>query len=263
MPEGIQQERSTTRPAFHSALSGSRFLAAFAAADERRAIEAVALPARALSAQTDLVREGDATDRLYVLTEGWAYRYKTTRDGSRQIVALVVPGDVANLDTLMFGRADFGVRTLTEAKIVAIPCGELLALATYHAGIGMVLTRFALMENAILSQWALCLGRMSAQQRLAHLLCEMGQRLAPEHKEDDSMSFDMPLTQEQLADTLGLTSVHVNRMLQHLRGEGLVETTGRRISFPDVARLRDVADFDARYLHGGKHDGFRPWPASA
>lgn len=243
-------------------MTGSRFLAAFAASDDKLVLEAVALPERTVRSSSDLFLEGNAPDLLYILTEGWAYRYKTTRAGDRQIVALIVPGDIANLDTLMFGRADFGVRTLTEGKVVAIPCAELLAVASYHGGIAKVLTRFALIENAILSQWALCLGRMSAQQRLAHLLCELGERLAPERR-DDGMSFDMPLTQEQVADTLGLTSVHVNRTLQHLRTEGLVETAGRKVRFPDVARLRDMADFDARYLHSGENDGFRPWPATA
>lgn len=246
-------------PAFNDALSGSRFLAAFSAPDDRRAIEAVALPARTRSAQTDLVREGDVADRLYILTEGWACRYKTTREGSRQIVAILVPGDVANLDALAFRRADFGVRVLSMVKAVAIPCDDMAALASTHAGIGATLSRLAMTENAILSQWALCLGRMSAQQRLCHLLCELGQRVVP-NQADNQISFDLPLTQEQIADTLGLTSVHVNRTLQQLRGEGLVATDRRTISIPDVAKLRGVAEFDGRYLHDGP-DGFRPWSA--
>lgn len=258
--ENGQYDSADVRPPIGNGLTGSRFLAAFATPDERRALQAVSQPMRTLRANSVLVREGDAPDLLYVLIDGWACRYKTTRDGSRQIVALVVPGEVANLDTLMFDRADFGVCTLTEGRVVAISCDELLALATHHAGIGRTLTRLALTENAILSQWALRLGRMSAQRRLAHLLCELSRRLAPE-RDDGAIGFDMPLTQEQLADTLGLTAVHVNRMLQQLRGEGLVETAGRRISFPDAAKLREVAEFDAGYLHDGKDDGFRPWPA--
>lgn len=122
-------------------MTGSRFLAAFAASDDKLVLEAVALPERAVRSSSDLFLEGNSPDLLYILTEGWAYRYKTTRAGDRQIVALIVPGDIANLDTLMFGRADFGVRTLTEGKVVAIPCAELLAVASYHGGIAKVLSR--------------------------------------------------------------------------------------------------------------------------
>lgn len=261
MLEGAEQDHAVSGRRT-SGLTHSRFLAAFQSPDERMALEAVSLPPRTLPANTDLVREGDATDRLYVLTEGWACRYKTARDGSRQIVALLVPGDVANLDTLMFGRPDFGVRVLTAAKVVALPCEDVLALAGHHAGIGSVLARLSMIENAILSQWALCLGRMSAQKRLAHLLCELGERLHPDQAAD-GMRFDLPLTQEQLADALGLTSVHVNRTLQQLRGDALVETGSRTIGFPDVSRLRNVAEFDAAYLHAGSADGLRPWPAMA
>lgn len=257
MLEEVQRGTSRPRP---SALTGTRFLSAFQAGEEREALEAAALPVRTLRPNTDLLREGDATDQLHILVEGWGCRYKTTRDGSRQIVALVVPGDMANLDSLLFGRPDFGVRILTAAKTVAIPCDAALALAERHAGIGRAFTRLALGENAVLSQWALCLGRKSAQQRLAHLFCELGRRLTGENASDD-VSFDLPLTQEQLADTLGLTSVHVNRTLQQLRGEGLVETANRTITLPDVPRLRDVAEFDPAYLHCGTVDASALSPA--
>lgn len=249
-------------PRVRSGLAGTRFLAAFEGAEERFAVEALAQPPREVRAGGDIVREGEVVDRLYLVTEGWAYRYKTTRNGTRQIVALLIPGDLANLDTLMLSRADFGARTLTAAKVVAISCDDMLTLATYHAGIGKTLTRLATVENSILSQWALCLGRMSAQQRLAHLLCELGERISP-NQAHNSFSFNLPLTQEQLADTLGLTSVHVNRMLQGLRSEGLIESAARTMTFPDISRLRDAADFDAGYLHGGRANGFRPWPEPA
>lgn len=257
MADGGDHGGSAGRSPARGRLVGSRFLAAFENAEERQALEAVARSHRILPANVDLMREGDTTDQLYVLVEGWACRYKTTREGGRQIVALLVPGDVANLDALMFARPDFGVRTLTPITFVPLPCDDVRALASHHTGIARVLTRLAMIENAVLSQWALCLGRMSAQQRVAHLLCELGERLCPQDSRD-GMSFDLPLTQEHIADTTGLTTVHVNRTLQRLREESLVHLSNRRASFPHVARLRSLAGFDGVYLHASGADDLRP-----
>ena len=105
----------------------------------------------------------------------------------------------------------------------------------------------ALTDNAILSQWALCIGRHSARQRLAHLLCELSARLDPE--DGNESSFALPVTQEQLADALGLTSVHVNRTMQQLRTEGLIVTASRVVTIPDVSQLRKAGEFDPAYLH--------------
>jgi CRP-like cAMP-binding protein len=234
-------------------LAGTRLVSALLSAGERHAIEAAALPPRTIAANRDLVREGETTDQIHILTEGWACRFKTTFDGSRQIVALLVPGDVVNLDALMFRRPHYGVRSLTPATVVSIASGNLLELADGHAGIARALTRLALIENAILGQWALCLGRHSAHKRLAHLFCELAVRLGGD--EPVATAFDMPLTQEQLADALGLTPVHVNRTIKQLRHEGLVETSSRAVGLPDVRRLRDEAEFDPAYLHieAGEH----------
>lgn len=256
MLDVAQHSGAPSKLTARSQLAGSHFLASFHDAGDRHALEAAAQPLRPYPAGIDLVTEGHTTDRLLVLTEGWACRYKTTRDGSRQIVALIVPGEVANLDTLMFDQPDYGVRSLTPVKTVAITCEDALALAASHPGIGRTLTRLALAENAILRQWALCLGRQSARQRLAHLLCELGERLVP--GAESGISFELPLTQEQIADALGLTPVHVNRTLQQLRNDGLVETSSRTISLPDISRLRDLAGFDATYLHGERADRTRP-----
>lgn len=246
MLEAEQRGRSI-QPSKRDALTGTKFLAAFGSSGDRQALKMAALPDWRLQAYTDLVREDGASDQLYVLSEGWACRFKTTRDGSRQIVGLVLPGELANLDTLLFNRADFGMRVLTSAKVVAIPCDAALSLAERRPGVAGAFTRLALIENAILSQWALCLGRKSALQRLAHLLCELAVRLCGDV--EDPISFNLPLTQEQLADTLGLTSVHVNWMLQLMRHEGLIEFVRRVVTLLDAPKLREVAEFDPAYLY--------------
>jgi CRP-like cAMP-binding protein len=229
-------------------LAGSRLSAsAFLSREERQALEDATLPARTLRPNTELLREGAHADDLFVIVEGWACRYATTSDGGRQLTALLLPGDMGNLDSLMFSRLDYGVRTLTEVTVVAVPRDWALALAVQHPGIARTFTWLALLENVILTKWTQSLGRRSAKSRLAHLLCELGARL--DAGDDGESRFTLPLTQEQIADVLGLTSVHVNRVLQELRADRMVVTRYRRMILPDVARIRESCGFDARYLH--------------
>lgn len=223
-------------------LWNSRFLSR----EERDVLaEAFGSP-RSLHANADLVREGESSDAISIVTEGWACRYTTTRDGGRQLTALLVPGDVGNLDSLLLEPLHYGVRTLTKAVVVALPRDRASELAAQHPGIARTFTWLALVENTILSKWAQSLGRRTAKERLAHLLCELSVRLGGEH--GNTSSFAYPLTQEHVADALGLTSVHLNRTMQALRGNGLIETCQRTITLLDVARLRQIAGFDPRYL---------------
>lgn len=215
----------------------------FVSPEERAALAGVPLAARSLGAGDGLIREGDAPGSLYFLATGWAYRYTTTRGGGRQISAMLVPGSVCNLDNLMFKRADFGVRSLTQAKVLALPRDRALSLAAEHPGVGRAFTWLALAENAILSQWAVGLGRRTAQQRLAHFLCEMNLRLGGDG------SFELPLTQELIADALGLTSVHVNRTMQTLRTQSLIATNSRTVTILDDEGMRTLAEFDPSYLN--------------
>ncbi len=202
---------------------------------------------RQLAPGDELIREDSSPDHLYLLSAGWAYRYITMRSGGRQIPALIVPGGVCNLDNLLLERANFGVRALTRATVLALPRGQALALAAEHPGVGRAFTWLAVAENAILSQWALGLGRRSALGRLAHLLCELSIRAGASDAGEDS--FELPMTRELIADTLGLTPIHVNRTMQYLRAEGFISTAGRTMTILDLDRLRSVAEFDPSYLN--------------
>lgn len=202
---------------------------------------------RAVKVHTDLTREGVPADSLLILTEGWACRYLTTREGGRQITGLLLPGDVVNLDALMFTRPDHSVRTLTHAMVAAVRRDQITALAQAHDGIAAALTWLATLENAVLSRWTVSVGRRLAHERVAHLLCEVSVRLGAEAGNESS--FALPLTQEQIADALGLTAVHVNRMMRQLRNHDLIETDGRVVTLRDVARLRLIGGFDPGYLH--------------
>ena len=216
-------------------------------ADEQRALEDIASSPRSVRANTDIIREGAPADSLFVVLDGWAFRYATTREGGRQIPALLLPGDTCNLDSLMLDRLDYGVRTITDATVVSLPRDRAVALAAQHPGIARTFTCAAIVENAVLSAWMLSLARRPSKERLAHLLCELNARLGVEH--DNRSHFAFPMTQEQLADALGLTPVHVNRTMQQLRYDGLVESERRTLVLPDVAALRRVAGFNPRYLH--------------
>lgn len=239
-PAGLRVPRMT--------LAGTRIGASpLLSRDERQALERAASPPRSVRAGGEIVREREETDRLHIVLEGWACRYLTTRDGLRQIAALLVPGDTANIDTLTFERPDYGVRALTAATVLAISRDQALALAAEHAGIARTFMALALTDNAILSRWTLCLGRLSARQRLAHLFCELSARLDPEAENESS--FAMPVTQEHLSDALGLTSVHINRTLQQLRTEGLIVVESRTVTIPDIEQLRNAGEFDPAYLH--------------
>ncbi len=231
-------------PILWTALGRSRFLRP----EEQRALEDAADPPRTLGANKELIREGERNHGLFLITKGWAYRYALTRAGNRQIIALLVPGDVCNLDALLFDQLDYGVRTLTEMTIISITTERAIALAAQHTGIARTFLWLALVQNATLGKWAVGLGRRSAIERLGHLICELGERLDITRSEY-GVTFDFPLTQEQIGDTLGLTAVHVNRTLQRLRTDGLISVSGRTMTILNARQLHLVADFNGRYLH--------------
>ena len=244
-PEGALVHKS---PPLSSQLASTRrWNSRLLSREEQHALDSAVSSGRSVGPNIDLVREGESADNLFVVVEGWACRYTTTTDGRRQLPAVLVPGDIGNLDSLMFDRLDYGVRTITQATIVALPRSRALALSAQYPGIARMFTWAALVENAILGKWVLSLGRRSAKERLAHLLCELSTRLNMQNENESS--FACPLTQEQMADALGLTSVHVNRTLQQLREEGMVVTANRTMTLPDVAALRRIGGFNPRYLH--------------
>lgn len=235
-------------PEIPAAFEGVRLFGSDLLTDEdRRALADIAGAPRPLKAGVQFVAEGARVDSVHLMIQGWAYRYKTTRDGARQITGLAVPGDMCNLDSYMLPRVTYGVRTLTEAVAVSLPRDRAQALAAERPGIARAFTWFAIVENAALTEWTLALGRQTARQRLAHLLCEVHARLGGAHGKGDS--YELPLTQEQMADVLGLTGVHVNRTLGQLRAEGLIVVRGRQVTVLKVAELCQVGEFDDAYLH--------------
>ena len=216
--------------------------------DDRRAVLALPHRTRTVEASTYLTREGDLPAVCGVLGSGFAYRQKLTGDGVRQIVALHIPGDAMDLQHLFLDVADHSVQMLSRGEVAFIPRKDLQDLVDARPLIRHAVMTSVLVEGSIFREWVLNVGRRDARTRLAHLLCEFAIRMEAQGLTDGE-GFELPITQEQLADAVGLTPVHVNRTLKSLEADGLITRSKRNIGIPDWERLRDVGDFNQRYLH--------------
>ena len=202
---------------------------------------------RKLDAGAYLVREGNVPSICSVLIEGFAYRQKVTGDGARQIIALCIPGDAVDLQNMFLNIADHGVQMLTSGTVADLKRSDLQDLVMARPAIGAAIIKSTLVEASIVREWVVNVGRRDARERIAHLLCEFAVRL--ENRGLSPGGFELPMTQEQLADATGLTPVHVNRVLKVLEGEGLITRQRRQIQFPDWRALQQVGDFRRQYLH--------------
>ena len=207
-----------------------------------------------LDAHQDIIREGDIPDNVHLVLNGLACRYKILPDGSRSIFAYLVPGDFCDLHIFILKAMDHNIATLSPCTMVNIPRRRILELAK-RPGIAQALWWTTLVDEATLREWLVNIGKRRAGVRIAHLLCEIHQRLKSVGLADGG-EFALPLTQSELADTMALSTVHVNRSLQALRGEGLVIFRKGQIVIPDIDRLRAMAEFNPNYLHldGGKRE---------
>lgn len=232
-----------------AALQATRpWLSADLDATDRDALTRACSDTRKVSAGTDLLRQNKRTNGLHILLDGWAARYKIMEEGSRFIPALAVPGDICDIDALRFDQLDYGVTMLSAGAVAVLPRERADALFASHPAIADAFWSLALAENSILTEWAASMGRRSALQRVAHLLCELLLRLTVVGKADGH-SYDLPLTQEHIADTLGLTSVHINRTLRSLRSMELATVQSRRVTIHDWVALTALCGFRPDYLH--------------
>jgi CRP-like cAMP-binding protein len=215
---------------------------------DRDALLALPFTLRTLEPSTYTVREADPPEFCTVLVSGFAYRQKLTGDGARQIISIHIPGDALDFQNLFLDVSDHSIQMLTRGDVAFVPRPPMQQLARSHAAVGHAILVKILVEASIFREWVVNVGRRDSRSRLAHVLCELAVRLEAEGLADE-YGYELPMTQEQLADALGLTPVHVNRTLKALEAEGLIQRTKRNISFPDWNRLRTIADFNQRYLH--------------
>lgn len=195
-----------------------------------------------------MVREGERPDRSCLIVSGFAYRHKVTIEGARQIVSIHIAGDFVDLDGVLLSVADHNVQALTRCELACIPREALRALIGKHPKVAMAMWTDTLIDGSILREWVVNVGRRDARARIAHLLCEVARRLEIAGLAEDS-HYELPMTQEQIADATGLTPVHVNRTLMALAREGLIERNRRFLAIPDWAALRQAAGFSETYLH--------------
>ena len=221
------------------------------------ALREIGAAARRVDPHVDLFPAGgDSQDALFVL-EGYAGRYKQRRTGARQIIAYLLPGDFYDGDTPYRGHTDHAVGTLSTCLVARISHQALGALMAEHPKIAQALQLAKLVEAAIAREWIVNLGCRSGTERMAHLFCELMDRMdAVGLARDDSCP--LPLTQPDLADTLGFSNVHTNRVLQELRHQGLIEVRGKRLTLLMPQRVRDLVEFNPGYLRTQGRSGEPP-----
>lgn len=219
----------------------------------RDAILGLPFQLKAYESGAYLVREGDRPTMCAMLVTGFAYRQKETNDGQRQIVSIHIPGEMLDLQQLSLAVADHSVQMLTRGQAAVIEQGHIRRLLASNLEVSDAIFRAVLIEGSIFREWVLNVGRRDARTRMAHLLCEFALRMEYAGYAGGDDGFELPISQEQLADAVGLTPVHVNRTLKALEATGLITRNKRIISFPSWQRMRDVADFNQRYLHLDRH----------
>jgi len=195
-----------------------------------------------------LVRAGDLLSHSMLVVEGVLARFKDLSDGQRQIQEIHVAGDFTDLHGFILKRLDHNVGTLTRTRMAMVPHDALRRITEDEPHLARLLWFSTLVDSAIQREKILSVGRRPALARLAHLLCELRVRLELVGLGEDD-SFSLPLTQLDLGDASGLTSVHVNRMLKQLRDDRLVTYRGGRVTIHDWPRLQQLAEFDPAYLY--------------
>jgi CRP-like cAMP-binding protein len=216
--------------------------------DEKRVLDGAISRVRVIEADEDLVREGDQPTESILLLDGFAARYKIFSNGRRQITAIHVPGDFVDLHSFLLKTMDHGVLALTPCRIAMVPHVTLEQITEEYPHLTRLLWLNTLIDGAIHREWLTAMGRMSATAHMAHFICELFLRLKTVGRTEGD-TIQLPLTQAELGDTLGLSTVHVNRVLQELRKEGLIRWQGDALTILDWNRLVEVGEFTSTYLN--------------
>ena len=208
-----------------------------------------------IAAKTELVHEGQTGHRAYILQSGWAYAYKLLPDGGKQVITFSVPGDFMGIRSILLRTSDHAFATITDAVVSVIPLPRIIEVFKAFPRLGAAILWAISRDEAIAVEHLVGLGRRQAPERVAHFFIEMGQRLQLVGLASDT-KFECPLNQYLLSDALGLTAIHVNRVLRHLREQGLITVREHHVVINDVKGLIKLAGYDAGYL-----DQPRPWAA--
>lgn len=212
------------------------------------AIEVATARARKYNARQDLIREGDEPGPVFVLLDGWACRYKILPSGTRQIMAFLMPGDACDLHISMLTEMDHGIQAITPARVATISRHDMTTMLNEFPAVARAMYIAQLVDEGIMRAWIVSMGRRSSIERVAHLVCELYLRMRNIGMKTDG-NFALPLSQIILADALGMTPVHINRVLKELRIAGAMALSRGHLEIIDPTKLAQIAGFDENYLH--------------
>ena len=214
---------------------------------EEQAILATISETRQVKARQTIVRRGDHLQHSILLIDGWLGRAVDSKSGVRRITQVHVAGDFADLHGFTLKRLDHDLLALAQSRIAIVPHDRLVRLTSDFPHLARVYWFSTNVDAAIHRQWIVSIGR-KAVRRMAHLFCELFLRLEVAGL-TDGLSYDFPLTQDQMASCLSLTPVHVNRTIQELRRLSLIELSDRRVTIANFDQLQTIAEFDPSYLY--------------
>jgi CRP-like cAMP-binding protein len=216
--------------------------------DEKRALENACTCVRQLMPRTNIVLERDPAQQVNVILEGFACRYRLQSDGRRQVVGLLLPGDMCDIRTCILERMDHSICTLSCVRAAQMPREIIDSLLEEYPRLARALWWSTLVEESIAREWVINVGHRTAFERMAHLFCEIFERLYTAGL-TRAHTCDLPLTQAELSDALALSTVHVNRVLMEMRHNQLITLRNQQLTLHDYQALRIIAGFNARYLH--------------
>lgn len=216
-------------------------------AAEQQAIMNLPGHAEQVQSNRDFVPLGSRVEHSCLVVAGIVGRFDQNGEGVRQITAMHIPGDMCDLHSVVQPSTTSALQSLSVATILRVPHSAIRAVTNRYPAVAEAFWRDCMVDAAILSEWVVNVGRREAKARIAHLICEIAIRLGANRAGND-FAFDLPVTQTQLGEATALTSVHVNRTLQSLRSEGLIEWHQRVIRVPHWDALQQIAEFDPAYL---------------
>ena len=215
---------------------------------EKEAVLRLPITLKEIRADQDIVRQGDRPKQCCLVVEGFLCRYKMLPDGERQIMSFHIPGDVPDLQSLFLSKMDHALTTIAPSTVAFITHDAMNALIEEQPKIGRLFWRETLIDAAIFREWIVNTGSRDAYARIAHLICELFHKLQAVGLTKGT-SFSCPITQTEVADATGLSTVHVNRSVQELRGNRLIEWERGTCTILDLQALQDAAMFEPEYLH--------------
>ncbi len=234
---------------FADIASNARSTRASLAIDAERALlDGIPHEMLSFSAGEEILADGEALGGTYLMLSGWAFRYKALMDGRRQIIGFVLPGDLCSSWIGGMGAMSHGVRSLTISRVARIDRDVIFQRLVENSALIERFRQVAAQEHTILGAWLLNIGQRKAPERIAHLFCELATRMRKIGLSPVDDGYEVPLTQQDLADALGLTSVHVNRVLQKLRERHFIDFRRGMISIQDVPALCAYVEFKDGYL---------------